>query len=197
MSEYERGSVDGDEDDDQVVSHAHSPTMPQSAFTDPSDPTLSTRLDGPQTGVKGIKADARRQSAISQELHRLQIEGTNRRLESRSFQAETVHEEAVRRIREAEREDDDESEPQPGSKLHDLDDEEFERKWRSRRLQELEMGSREKPERSDDEDVIQKHRLREIDATGFMLEIEKPGYTAILLYEPVRQKGDRTRIQNG
>ena len=143
-----------------------------------AEPTLSPPIhsDGPQNGVKGVKADARRQAALEQELKRLQVEQTNQGLQSKSFQAQTIEEEDRVRDQAA----------QAKIEAEDLneDDEAFKRKWREKRMQELRQGQQ-VAGNDEEEIVLEKHRLREVDADGFLKEVEKLRYTAVLLYEPV------------
>ena len=155
-----------------------------------AEPTLSPPIhsDGPQNGVKGVKADARRQAALEQELKRLQVEQTNQGLQSKSFQAQTIEEEDRDRDQAA----------QAKIEAEDLneDDEAFKRKWREKRMQELRQGQQ-VAGNDEEEIVLEKHRLREVDADGFLKEVEKLRYTAVLLYEPVSSHCFRSVCRDG
>jgi hypothetical protein len=150
-----------------------------------AEPTLAPPIhsDGPQNGVKGVRADARRQAALEQELKRLQVAQTNQRLESKSLQAQTIEEEDRDRDQAA----------QVSIEAEDLDedDEAFKRRWREKRMEELRQGQQVSGN-DEEEIVLEKHRLREVDADGFLKEVEKSRYTAVLLYESVSMSCPRS-----
>jgi hypothetical protein len=167
---------------------------------------------GPQTGVKGIKADAQKRAETDLDLQRLTIDERNRYLESKSFQAQTHDEEYQdRAVEQRERlngkvldgdrkgkglGDDDQHEFDEGED----DDQAFKRQWRERRLQEMKQqqqqqhhgldlnrGAEERDgqDETNDDWKLEKHRLREVGPEGFLKAVEGSGWTAVLLYEPV------------
>jgi hypothetical protein len=159
---------------------------------------------GPQTGVKGIKADAQRRAETDLDLKKLAIDERNRYLESKSFQAQTYDEEYQdRAVEKAERLngklldgdrkgkdiDDDQHEGD-----NEDDDQAFKRQWREQRLQEMRQQHhsphhntevRVGQDETNDDWKLEKHRLREVGPEGFLKAVEGSGWTAVLLYEPV------------
>lgn len=151
------------------------------------------RRDGPQNGVKGVRADAQRQAEAERDLERMTIDERNRYLESKSFQAQTYDE--MSRGRVAERIARLDGEPQrseqgrQGDEDQDEDeDEAFRRQWRERRLQEMKQESRTGPGETNDDWKLERHRLREVGPEGFLKAVEGTGWTAVLLYEPVSDR---------
>lgn len=165
---------------------------------------------GPQTGVKGIKADSQKRAETDLDLHKLTIEERNRYLESKSFQAQTHDEEyQVRAMQQAERLDGKVVDRDGSAKGKDVgvdqhegegdeeeDDQAFKRQWRERRLREMKQqhknhGLNDSAEAKDRKDEtnhdwkLEKHRLREVGPEGFLKAVEGSGWTAVLLYEPV------------
>jgi hypothetical protein len=163
---------------------------------------------GPQTGVKGIKADAQKRAETDLDLQKLSINERNRYLESKSFQAQTHDEEYQNRaVEQAERLNGKVAYRDGSAKGKDVgvdqhegegdnedDDEAFKRQWRERRLQEMKQQHhsshhstevREGQDETNDDWKLEKHRLREVGPEGFLKAVEGSGWTAVLLYEPV------------
>lgn len=160
----------------------------------------------PQTGVKGIKADAQKRAETDLDLQKLTIDERNRYLESKSFQAQTHDEEYQgRAVEQAERLDGKVVDRDGSAKGKDIDDDQhegdnedddqaFRRQWRERRLQEMKQQhhsahhiteDREGQDETNDDWKLEKHRLREVGPEGFLKAVEGSGWTAVLLYEPV------------
>lgn len=161
---------------------------------------------GPQTGVKGIKADAQRRAETDLDLQKLSIDERNRYLESKSFQAQTNDEEyqdrAIQQVeslngkvldgdRKGKDVDDDQHE---GEGDDEDDDQAFKRQWRERRLREMKqqqhdphhvLEDRDGKDETNDDWKLERHRLREVGPEGFLKAVEGSGWTAVLLYEPV------------
>ncbi|KAG7531979.1 hypothetical protein FFLO_03986 [Filobasidium floriforme] len=164
---------------------------------------------GPQTGVKGIKADAQRQTETDLDLQKLTIDERNRYLESKSFQAQTHDEEYQDRAEEQRerlngkvldgdgKEKDIDDGQHEGEGDDEDDDQAFRRQWRERRLQEMKQQQqrnhdglnhstedRDGQDETNDDWKLEKNRLREVGPEGFLKAVEGSGWTAVLLYEP-------------
>jgi hypothetical protein len=163
---------------------------------------------GPQTGVKGIKADAQKRAETDLDLKNLAIDERNRTLQSKSFQAQTHDEEYQNRaVEQAERLNGKVAYRDGSAKGKDVgvdqhegegdeeeDDQAFRREWRERRLQEMKQKHhsshhstevRDGQDETNDDWKLEKHRLREVGPEGFLKAVEGSGWTAVLLYEPV------------
>jgi hypothetical protein len=149
---------------------------------EPSDEAQSStvgppRTSGPQTGVKGVAADAKHQKAIDRHNKNEAIKNRDQYLLNKSFQAQTLDEEDADRRKAQQIEDQDE-------------EERLIRMRREARMKELRNAGNNRTSQEDDDDQdengsIYRQRLREVDADGFLKAVEQPGWTLVLLYELV------------
>ena len=160
------------------------------------DTTFASAQAGPQNGVKGIRADAKRQSEAERDLERMSLTERNRQLETKSFQAQTHDEEdRDRRAEPVERTDDeiDAARQRDGDDV-DNDDEAFKLQWRQRRLHEMKQQAGQDVGELNDDWKLERHRLREVGPEGFLKAVEGSGWTVVLLYEPVSAGGQLPRV---
>lgn len=130
---------------------------------------FGVKHDGPQTGVKGVRADARaRAEALSQarkELIAATVKEQERRaLVTRAGLSGSIEREAederVRREREAK--------IGRGDDADEEEDEDDVLAWREKRLAQLRSGG-----------------VREVSGEGFLKAVEREGWVLVVLHEPV------------
>ncbi|OCF33638.1 hypothetical protein I316_04712 [Kwoniella heveanensis BCC8398] len=135
--------------------------------------------DGPQTGPKGVIEDRRAANTHAKQERERQVAEQLAEANRRALVGLTIDEED--KLRRKEKQQDDEKE-----------DEEL-AEWRRRRKAQL-VGDRdpqdedELPDRSDWDAIrresVKRGGLRELGAEGFVDAVEKPGWVAVLIYEP-------------
>lgn len=123
---------------------------------------------GPNTGVKGVIKDAQHRKAVEREIHRMKIAETNKYLESKSFQAQTIDEE--------------DKDKRNATENESVYNEEARQRWLRRR-----QAGIESQQETDDEDIERqrrKTRMREVGEEGFLDAVEREGWVLVMLYEP-------------
>jgi hypothetical protein len=151
--------------DDELGSDLSEPSSPQH----PDAVLAGIERKGPNTGVKGVIKDAQHRKAVEREIHRMKIAETNKYLESKSFQAQTIDEE-----------DKDKRNAVENERGYN---EEARQRWLRRR-----QAGIESQQDTDDEDIERqrrKTRMREVGEEGFLDAVEREGWVLVMLYEPV------------
>lgn len=156
--------------DDELGSDLSRPSSPSNLHP-PAQPTAAP-TGGAQTGVKGVINDRQAHTRASHLASDLQKRATIAYQEKHTITGLTSTEED--KLRERERERYRESEEDALAR----------EKWRASRKAELIRG--ESMKESEADGGSRRGGLREIGKEGFLNAVERPGWTVILIYEPVR-----------
>lgn len=158
-----------------------------------------------QTGVKGVIRDAGIKKEISNQMNKLKIRETNKYLESKSFQAMTVHEEEEMKKREIGIQNRIKNPiAKKSTSAEDEDEDEELERIRRKRLADLtarhksngHIGNQQQGDDGDGDnqylggiEEIRKPGLREVGAQGFLNALDRTsGWVVLLLIEPVSCK---------
>lgn len=169
---------------------------------------------GYQTGVKGVIQDHKDSALRNRQLHQAQSRRQNKYLLSKAFQAQTHDEEQLARKHEHALKEKRESGVQDRYQTthtnteQDSEEEEARRRWKEKRIQQFKRQSSSQlsgEDHSSSDEASRHHRsesrsrafteaLREVRPQGFLEQVDKPGWTIVLLYEPVSYRALESTI---